>query len=151
MHRHPIHLIKKDKTYTSKELADALQVHTRTVQSWHRTGLPTLPDTYPLLFKGEEVKAYLSKQRQTQKKPLQPDELYCMHCHAPKHSVPGCVQIMPGRKMGKFQQYRITGKCETCGTKISRLVTNKTPEVLEAMKQYQSGNQNIMQENTLCH
>ncbi len=145
----PIHLIKKDKTYTSQELADTLKVHVRTVQAWHRDGLPALPDTFPLLFKGEEVKTYLLQKRKKQKQPLQADEFLCMHCHASKRSVRGCVQIVPGRQMGKFQQYRITGKCETCGTKISRLATNKTPEVLEAMKQYQSENQKTIQENTI--
>ncbi len=148
MHKIPIHLIKKDQVYTSKELAETLGKHIRTIHTWHREGLPALPGTFPLLFKGEEVKAYLTQQRQTQKQPLQPNEFFCMHCHAPKHSVPGCVQITSGRQMGKFQQYRITGKCEMCSTKISRLTSNKTPEVLEAMKPYQSGNQNITGEKS---
>ena len=150
MHKHPIHLIKKDKTYTSKELAATLRVHVRTIQKWHGKGMPALPNTFPLLFKGEAVKAYLLQKRKKQKQPLQADEFLCMHCHAPRRSVRGCVQIVSGCQMGKFQQYRITGKCETCGTKISRLVTNKTPEVLAAMKQYQSGNQNITEENSQC-
>ena len=145
----PIHLIEKDRTYTYKELAALLQVEKGTVQRWHKAGLPSLPNTHPLLFKGNEVKAYLSQQRQTQKQPLHQDEFLCMHCHAPKRSMHGCVQIVLGRKMGRFQQYRIVGKCETCGTQISRLVTDKTPEVLETMKQYQSGNQNTTKKDSL--
>ena len=146
----PIHLIKKDKTYTSQELADTLKVHVRTVQVWHRDGLPALPDTFPLLFKGEEVKTYLFQQRKAQKQPLQPNEFFCMHCHAPKRSVSGCVRIVPShKKMGQYQQFQIVGKCETCGNEISRVGSTKTPEVLEIMKQYQSENQKTIQENTI--
>ena len=63
MHKHPIHLIKKDKTYTYKELAATLKVEKGTVQRWHKLGLPALPGTFPLLFKGEEVKTYLLQKR----------------------------------------------------------------------------------------
>ena len=150
MNKHPIHLIKKDRTYTTQELAETLKVDKGTVLRWHKAGLPALPDVFPLLFKGDEVKMYLIQQRRTQKHPMQPNEFFCMHCHIPTLSVPGCVQIIKGRHMGKFQQYRIIGKCETCNTRIIRLVTNKTPEVLEAMKLYQAENQNLTQEDSLC-
>lgn len=149
MRKHPIYLLKKDRTYTAKELADALKVHVRTVQKWGREGLPSLPDTFPRLFKGEEVKAHFLSQKKASKKELAKDEFFCMHCHFPKHSVPAEIQIVLGRKMGRFVQYRVVGRCETCGGEISRLVSSKTPEVLEVMKQYQEKFKNNTGENAL--
>ena len=137
MRRHNIHLIKKDRSYTTAELAKLLGVHPGTVQLWHKKGMPAISDCHPLLFHGQVIKSYLSIQLKEQKHKLSPDEFWCLKCRRGQHSNGKEIKITVRGKMGRYTRYLITGICPICSLKMIPITSDKSNEVLDAMKKQQ--------------
>ena len=110
--------LRAAQTYTVPELARALDVSTGTVRGWIRQGLPALTTQRPTLIVGSEAKDFLTERRQAKKRPLSPDEVYCLSCKSPRKFFENMVQLeqAPGKPA------RITGFCATCDGSVSRVV-----------------------------
>lgn len=110
--------LRSAQTYTVPEFARALGVSTGTVRYWIRLGLPALTMQRPTLIVGSEAKEFLTERRQAKKHPLQPEEVYCLSCKAPRKVFENMVQLeqVPGKPA------RITGFCASCGGSVSRVV-----------------------------
>jgi len=110
--------LRSAQTYSVPELARALSVSTGTVRGWIRQGLPVLNMQRPTLIVGSEAKNFLSERRQAKKRPLLPDEVYCLSCKEPRKFFDNLVQLeqVPGKSA------RITGFCATCEGLASRVV-----------------------------
>ena len=110
--------LRAAQTYTVPELARALSVSVGTVRSWLKQGLPAMTGQRPTLILGEAAKEFLAYRTAKTKRPLAPDELFCLSCKAPRKPYAGLVQLdhAPGKPT------RITGFCEACETVCSRVI-----------------------------
>lgn len=110
--------LRAAQTYTVPELASALSVSVGTVRSWLKQGLPAMTGQRPTLILGEAAKEFLADRTAKTKRPLAPDELFCLSCKAPRKPYAGLVQL--DRAPGK--PARVTGFCEACETVCSRVI-----------------------------
>jgi hypothetical protein len=123
-----IRLIKRHRSYTSRELADFLGIHPRTIQVWLKEGLePIDRESGRFLFKGKVVKAFLSARRKQRKCPLGPDEFYCPRCKGPRVSLPDMVGLTPSRREISFDKIFVirTGVCGICNCELRRFAVVK--------------------------
>ncbi len=118
-----IRLIKYRHSYTFEEISEVLNVHQRTIQTWKKEGLNVIDSTKPYLVMGYDLKEFLSKKLQSRKTKLEQNQFYCTKCRKAVTSQNNQVTIViTGKTIGKYghQEAFITGKCETCGTKLNR-------------------------------
>lgn len=110
--------IRADLNYDVPELARTVGVSVGTVRNWLKHGLPAMTAQRPTLILGSDAKEFLADRKAKTKRPLAPDELFCLSCKAPRKPYAGLVQLdhAPGKPA------RITGFCEACETVCSRVV-----------------------------
>jgi transcriptional regulator NrdR family protein len=125
MKRLKIHLIEKNRTYTTAELSQRLKIHPRTIQQWHKEGMPVINGSRPLLFGGNAVKIWLKTRRQSKKVLLDKNEFYCPKCKKAVQSITGSITFKKGYKMGRYTQIMIKGICNVCNSKINRFSSTK--------------------------
>lgn len=77
-------LAKIHRSYTVEEAARLFGVHRNTVREWIRRGLQTVDRQRPTLILGRELAAYLKARRDSNRRPCQAGELYCMRCRVPR-------------------------------------------------------------------
>ncbi|MCW3848175.1 helix-turn-helix domain-containing protein [Sphingomonas sp. LB-2] len=109
-------LAKLHRAYSVPELATLLGVHKHTVRGWIKAGLPTVDHTRPVLIHGSEFQDWWATRRRQAKRPLQPGQLYCLKCRAPRAPALGMVEYAtPNGATGNLKAL-----CETCGTLMHR-------------------------------
>ena len=137
-------LIKTRESYSTRRLAQTLDVHIRTIQEWKTQGLKPLPNTTPLLFMGFEVKNFLQERQKTNKVKLQKNQFYCVKCRKAVSSKDNKVLLIETQKLiGKEQlsEVVIKGNCEFCGCKLNRFShIGKLPEIKESFNVVNTGN-----------
>lgn len=121
-------LIKKRRTYTTKEIAALFDMNTRSVQQWiAKSGLsPIEGSSNPYLIYGEALYDFICRKQQKRKCSLLADEFYCLKCKRGRNGISTKTTITKtttriGNK-GKFKEIR-ESKCEVCGTKLYRFYT----------------------------
>ena len=113
--------VNKALTYTIEESANALGVTTTTIRNYVRRGLPIMTSQRPFLISGEALRVFLLNVRQSHKKPLQADELFCPTCRAGRRPFGMMVDlIMISGKSG-----RLAGLCETCDGPSQRIISTR--------------------------
>lgn len=112
--------LKSYATYTTTELAAALGVHSRTIANWRGKGLEAIDATRPLLFKGADVKAFLTNTRKARRRPCRPGELFCLSCQKPRRCAGGMADLL--RLDEGSCVLSIVALCEVCETKMHRFV-----------------------------
>lgn len=121
-------LIRKRRTYTTKEIAALFGMNTRSVQQWiAKSGLsPIEGSSNPYLIYGATLNDFLTQKKQKRKCSLQADEFYCLKCKCGRNGISAEATITKtetriGNK-GKFKEVR-ESKCEVCGVKLFRFYT----------------------------
>ena len=110
--------INKALTYTVEEAANVLGVTTATIRNYVRRGLPIMTAQRPYLISGEALRAFLLNERESRKKPLQPDELFCPSCGAGRRPYGLMVDlVMLSGKSGLLM-----GLCEVCEGPARRMI-----------------------------
>jgi hypothetical protein len=112
-------LAKIHRNYTVEEVAALFGVHKNTVREWVKRGLPVSDDKRPMLILGRALFEFLQTRRAKNKRPCQPDEIYCLRCRIPQH---------PAGDMAEYQPVTTTtgnliGICPTCETMMYRRVS----------------------------
>lgn len=108
--------VKRYRTYTVEEIAEALGVHLNTVRNWLRSGLNPIDTRRPILIRAEVLIAFLQGRSRKGKVNCAPNEFFCVHCKSPK--VPA----------GELAEYRamtpmsgmLSGICPSCERMIYR-------------------------------
>lgn len=106
-------LIRKEISYSIKNIMDLFNIHQNTVLAWLKDGLPKIDTIRPILIHGSELYDFLKKRQDDRKKPCRPHQLYCLKCREPKTSQDNAIRI----EFGGPKQLMLIGKCTTCGTK----------------------------------
>lgn len=118
--RHPNHgLVKLHRTYTVEEIARLFGIHKNTVRRWLKEGLPTTDTKRPYLILGEELRAYIVKRRNQNKRPCKPGEIYCVRCRAPKAPAGGMVEYLPATATGG----NLGAICPDCSAMMYRRIS----------------------------
>lgn len=101
--------IKSLRCYTIQEVAELTQHSTRTVRTWIKSGLPVMASERPTYIRGDDLIAYIRKQRAERKTDVLLHEFFCLKCRAARGAAGDFATI---RQVGT----RITLKaiCEVC-------------------------------------
>ncbi len=114
-------LIKSALTYDIGEAAQALGVTPATIRNWIKDGLPVMSERKPYLILGDALKSYLRAKRETSKRPLDADQLFCPSCREGRRPVDLIVttaSVSPSTQLLK-------GICPTCGRACSRIISTR--------------------------
>ncbi len=137
--RYRLNVIRAKRSYSVKEAGQLLNVHIRTIQSWIKSGLRILEGSRPYLMMGHELKSFLVVETQKQKRPLGPDEFYCVRCRgAVTASQVETVHL--GKTMGHDKMAVVLkGLCAVCGGKVNRFSVVPKPPAGEAIPSARMG------------
>src|ERR1043166_8907547 len=115
-----LRIFRSRRAYTFADIAEELETHIRTVQRWHKEGLPVVDDTTPYLIMGYAIQTFLKERGKRRKTPLKPGEFYCPRCRAPRLSAPEKLVVeRTSRRLGKvFKQVLIRGICCQCRQRL---------------------------------
>lgn len=120
MAKRPSHrVLRASRCYTFEEAASALGVSMGTVRAWAKNGLPTMKAQRPYLILGEAMKDFLRTRNAKRKSALQPVELYCLSCKAPRTPMGMLVDCIPQTATTA----RLMGLCEVCGGTCNRMIS----------------------------
>jgi excisionase family DNA binding protein len=112
--------IRAARTYTIDEAASVLGVTTGTIRAWVKAGLPLMKSRRPFLILGEALRDHLSARTKATKVKLQPDQLYCLTCKAPRVPFGGMVDCHPQTA----RTARLVGLCDHCGGTCNRMISH---------------------------
>jgi hypothetical protein len=128
---HNPNLIKAMHSYTFADIAEALHIHSRTVQSWHLEVIDKA--TKPYLVYGAELRRFLKVKRQKKMHPLKIGEFYCPKCRKPQISLPDKLRVeFTGKNLGKrYKQVFIRGICEICKRPLFLFSSDRKIQELE--------------------
>ena len=72
--------IKCLRCYTIPEAAEAADISTRTIRNWIKQGLPVFADEGAPLIRGDDLIAFIKKQRADRKTDVALHEFFCLGC-----------------------------------------------------------------------
>ena len=101
-----------------EDLARLFKVHKNTVRNWFKHGLEPIDDQRPILFRGQDVRRFLTERRSRARQACGPGRIYCLPCRAPKvpaGKIADCIQT--SATTGALQ-----GICPDCDRIIYRRV-----------------------------
>jgi hypothetical protein len=117
--RHSPRRLQRRRTYNVRETAKATSATAGTVRNWQKIGLAAVADTYPAIFRGVDIIAFLRSRSRARKQPCGPGRFFCLRCKAPKRPAYDQVEFWPdGPKLGKLR-----GRCPDCATVMNRRVS----------------------------
>lgn len=105
-------------TYDVRELSRTLGVSPRTIRAMIRRGMPTLSDQRPTLILGQSAREFIEGEQMNAKRPLTPDQLYCLRCKAPTRPWAMLVDLVRTAR-----NPRLVGICDVCEGECSRVVS----------------------------
>ncbi len=117
--------IKSYRCYTSSEAAELVGVSKRTLHNWTRDGLQILDCERPALIRGDDLRDYILKQRQSAKVKTGLCEFYCLKCRDSRSAYGAMAdcKISGNRAM-------LTALCDTCETVVCKPVSlARLPEI----------------------
>ena len=117
-------LAKIHYSYSVSEVAETFQVHPHTVRNWIKAGLPTVDEHRPVLIQGSELREYLTKRNQSNKRPCAIDEIYCLKCRRPQKPAERMADYMPS----DASKGCLTAICPVCECVINRFMGISTHE-----------------------
>ncbi len=111
-------LVKLNRSYDVGELAELLGVHKNTVRHWPAEGLAPVDQGRPMLFHGEQVRAFLARRNADRKHPCPPGTFYCFSCRQHREPALGMVDCLEERaEVGNLKAL-----CTACETMMYRRV-----------------------------
>ncbi len=119
--------IKRHWVYTVWEVADALDVHRKTVTRWiGYHGLPADRSKHPWLIEGNHLKTFLTDRRRKDRTKLSPAEIYCLPCRQAR---------VPAGRMVDFRMKSATtgvliGICPDCDRMMHRFIRRSDLEAI---------------------
>ena len=111
--------VKIHQSYTVEEAALLLGRSIPTVRSWIKKGLPVMRGQIPHLILGGDLREYLDKSQKSSKRPLAPNQLYCLKCRKPQAPYGALVDYIPISDT----RGRLEGLCPICGGVCNRFAS----------------------------
>ncbi len=112
---HNLKRIKAKRSYSFTEAAQTVGVHVRTIQAWHKQGLPVIEGLSPFRVMGSDLKAFIAEMKANRRIALGKGQFYCFSC---RKAVYG-TDVLPVSNMATIgknkKSYTLKGKCSECG------------------------------------
>jgi len=109
--------VKRHRSYTVESLAKLYGVSPNTVRQWiKKHGLPTIPDTYPVLMHWREIRDWLTKRQANRKWTCGSDEMSCFTCKGPRKIRRGTLEII----QNNTTKVMLRGDCVDCDRRLNR-------------------------------
>ena len=121
--------LRSIRSYTTRELADVLGVHARTVQTWHKQGMAAIDeDDNRRLFLGADVRDFLVGRRQAARCKLESNQCYCLRCRTGVKPDVSTISVeVTDRRVGAVsRQVIVRGICPSCEATVVRFATTKS-------------------------
>lgn len=128
--------IGPSRTYSIKELAEAVQRNPATVRSWIRQGMPTLDGLKPVVIDGAQAKDWLKLKWASRKIPTRPGEAHCLSCRSSRPFAEGTRAL----KQKTSKVLIETGKCAVCGRAINRFASGKSVSLIDPRNERKRAN-----------
>jgi hypothetical protein len=93
-----------------------LGVHRNTVKNWIRKGLETIQVGATILILGDELRAFLTRQRGKRRVRCPPGSMFCMKCRDARHPDQGLTELAPLTPT----TVNLRGLCPECGSMMHR-------------------------------
>ncbi len=102
------------RSYTIKELSDALSVDEKTCFRWIEEGMKTIPGCKkPILIKGRDIKKFLNNRKMKKKIKLNRSQFLCLTCKKASYAKRGSIRVVGKKKLAL---------CRVCNGKMSRII-----------------------------
>jgi hypothetical protein len=115
---HNLKYISSSRSYTVKEVAEKIDVQTKTVYAWIKQGLLIIEGSSPERLHGSDIKQFHNKRRKSQKQPCKDNEMYCCSCKKPQ-KVFNNETIIEYRTPKRIN---FKGKCAVCKCNMNRSI-----------------------------
>jgi Helix-turn-helix domain len=126
-YRHPNPgLAKIHRSYSVDDVSRLFKTHKNTVRNWIKQGLQPIDGQRPTLFRGFELRRFLTDRRNRAKQPCGPGRIFCLPCRAPKVPAGNMTEcVVAGVAIGTLR-----GICPDCNRMIYRRIN---PQKLDAV------------------
>lgn len=111
--------VKRLRSYTIEEAAEAVGASDQTIRQWIRNGLPAFTEKRPFLIMGSDLKAWLSKGADAIRPKLEIGEFYCLRCKKAVKSAVGAADYRPLSDTHGM----LTSFCARCEGPCSRITS----------------------------
>jgi hypothetical protein len=118
--------VKIHRSYTVDDAAQLFGCHRNTIRHWQKQGLKPIDGRRPVVFEGLSLAAFLESRRGARRRRLQPGEIYCLPCRAPKEPAADMAEYVPLTDA----RGNLRGICPTCGRLIHRVVSRAQIEAV---------------------
>jgi hypothetical protein len=108
--------LKRSRTYTVLEAAQALRATIGTVRRWVRQGLPLIDETRPYLIHGKVMHDWMNERAKARKVQCGPRQIFCCKCQDARDILPGSAVIIHRNET----KASVRALCQVCGTKMFR-------------------------------
>lgn len=115
--------VKSHRSYTYQQAARLLGVHERTVKGYRAKGLFVLTDQRPHLIPGKDLRAFVKKAKEADKKPCGAGELYCFSCRKPSSPAGDAVELIHDQN---GLASNLTAHCHVCNSKMNQRASDRT-------------------------
>ncbi|MFG5382456.1 helix-turn-helix domain-containing protein [Yoonia sp. R2-816] len=120
--------VKSALTYDINEAAVALGKTPATIRNWIKDGLAVMSSRKPYLILGAAIQEYLRAKYKAAKRPLGPDQLFCLSCRAAQR--PAGMSVTIGRISQRTSLLK--GVCERCDGVCTRMIATSTADSFAA-------------------
>jgi len=107
---------KTHRSYSIAQAADLFGVHRNTVRHWAKGGLETFKAGGEVLILGEDLRAFLVRQRAKRRVTCPPGSMYCLRCRDARQPPDGLVEALTVTPTS----VNLRGLCPTCGSLMHR-------------------------------
>lgn len=112
--------VKRHRSYSVKKLAALYGVTENTVRRWiNKHGLPTIPDTYPVLMHWQAIRKWMTKWQEGRRWSCAPDQMSCLKCQGGRHIRESTFWV----EQTNAEKFTLHGDCEACGNTLNRYST----------------------------
>lgn len=144
-HRFNTNRIRKHYSYSMQEISHLLGVHTNTVASWLKQGLPKTDKQKPYLIYGDDLRVFLNERQKSRSRKCAVNEFYCFRCRVPKRSLGNLVDV----RFRNPKTVMVSGLCETCETAVNKVQSvQDLPKVFEAFNISKKQQRHIYESST---
>ena len=100
---------------TLDDICNLFNVNHQTVREWIRRGLKTIDNGKPILIYGNDLKAFLGKQNQSNKCHTEFNQMFCMKCQDSRGVYKNQIQLEANQ-----QFLRAKGLCRDCKSVMNK-------------------------------
>lgn len=109
-------LVRRELSYSVREICALFHVHPNTVLRWMRSGLRRIDERRPFMIHGSELIRYLKEAQASRRIQCGPSEFFCTTCREPRLPWEGILDVHVRNK----KLLTLSGICDACEKPLFR-------------------------------